>query len=96
MKIALVTDTHFGGRNDSKAFDNFFRKFYEEMFFPTAAGNEGEEGEGGGSDAAVSDPSPVGAMDSSSSGELLISTLVVVMIIMMSLVAFYLVRGRCE
>lgn len=34
MKIALVTDTHFGGRNDSIAFDNFFRKFYEEMFFP--------------------------------------------------------------
>ena len=34
MKIALITDTHFGGRNDSKAFDDFFKKFYEEVFFP--------------------------------------------------------------
>ena len=34
MKIALITDTHFGGRNDSESFDNFFKKFYEEVFFP--------------------------------------------------------------
>lgn len=34
MKIALITDTHFGGRSDSVDFDNFFRKFYEEVFFP--------------------------------------------------------------
>ena len=34
MKIALITDTHFGGRNDSGSFDNFFKKFYEEVFFP--------------------------------------------------------------
>ena len=34
MKVALVTDTHFGGRSDSIEFDNFFRKFYEEVFFP--------------------------------------------------------------
>ena len=34
MKIALVTDTHFGARSDSLAFDNFFRKFYSEFFFP--------------------------------------------------------------
>lgn len=34
MKIALVTDTHFGGRNDNGSFDNFFKKFYEEIFFP--------------------------------------------------------------
>lgn len=33
-KIALVTDTHFGARSDSDAFDKFFRKFYEEVFFP--------------------------------------------------------------
>ena len=33
-KIALVTDTHFGARSDSIPFDNFFRKFYEEIFFP--------------------------------------------------------------
>jgi DNA repair exonuclease SbcCD nuclease subunit len=33
-KIALVTDTHFGARSDSIPFDNYFRKFYEEIFFP--------------------------------------------------------------
>lgn len=35
MKIALVTDTHFGARSDSQAFDNYFKKFYDEVFFPT-------------------------------------------------------------
>jgi DNA repair exonuclease SbcCD nuclease subunit len=34
MKVALVTDTHFGGRSDSVDFDNYFRKFYDEVFFP--------------------------------------------------------------
>ena len=34
MKIALVTDTHFGARGDSVQFDNYFRKFYTEVFFP--------------------------------------------------------------
>lgn len=34
MKIACVTDTHFGARGDNVAFDNFFRKFYEDVFFP--------------------------------------------------------------
>ena len=33
-KVALVTDTHFGARSDSIPFDNFFRRFYEEIFFP--------------------------------------------------------------
>ena len=33
-KICLVTDTHFGARSDSIPFDNFFRRFYEEIFFP--------------------------------------------------------------
>ena len=34
MKIALLSDTHFGARNDSKIFDDFFKKFYDEVFFP--------------------------------------------------------------
>lgn len=34
MKVALVTDTHFGARSDSIPFDNFFRKFYETVFWP--------------------------------------------------------------
>ena len=35
MKIALITDTHWGARNDSAAFVEFYRKFYEHCFFPT-------------------------------------------------------------
>ena len=34
MKIALLNDTHFGARNDSLIFDDFFHKFYDEVFFP--------------------------------------------------------------
>jgi len=34
MKVALVTDTHFGARSDSLAFDAYFAKFYDEFFFP--------------------------------------------------------------
>jgi DNA repair exonuclease SbcCD nuclease subunit len=34
MKIALITDTHFGARGDHGAFDKFFKKFYEGTFFP--------------------------------------------------------------
>lgn len=33
-KVALITDTHFGARSDSIPFDNFFRKFYMEKFWP--------------------------------------------------------------
>ena len=34
MKIALLNDTHFGARNDSLIFDDFFHKFYDNIFFP--------------------------------------------------------------
>lgn len=34
MKIALITDTHFGARNDNLAFNEYFYKFWENIFFP--------------------------------------------------------------
>lgn len=35
MKIALLTDTHYGARKNSKLFHEFFKKFYDNVFFPT-------------------------------------------------------------
>ena len=34
MKVALITDQHFGGKQDSQNFLNYIRKFYTEQFFP--------------------------------------------------------------
>jgi len=35
MKIAIITDQHFGARKNSKLFHDYFLKFYDEIFFPT-------------------------------------------------------------
>ena len=35
MKVAIITDQHFGARKGSKLFHEFFLKFYNEVFFPT-------------------------------------------------------------
>jgi len=34
MKVAIITDTHAGARNDSPAFAKFFQKFFDEVFWP--------------------------------------------------------------
>jgi DNA repair exonuclease SbcCD nuclease subunit len=34
VKVALITDQHFGARNDSLHFMDFYEKFYSETFFP--------------------------------------------------------------
>ena len=35
MKIAIITDQHFGCRKNSKFFHDYFLKFYNDIFFPT-------------------------------------------------------------
>jgi len=35
MKVAIITDQHFGARKNSKLFHDFFLKFYNDVFFPT-------------------------------------------------------------
>ena len=35
MKIAIITDQHFGARKNSKLFHDYFLSFYNDIFFPT-------------------------------------------------------------
>ena len=35
MKIAIITDTHYGARKGSKHLHEYFEKFYDNVFFPT-------------------------------------------------------------
>lgn len=39
MKVAVITDQHFGARGDSTAFLDFFEKFYDNTFFPALVDN---------------------------------------------------------
>lgn len=39
MKIAIITDTHFGARSDSDIFYYHQKKFYDEVFFPYLENN---------------------------------------------------------
>ena len=34
MKVAIITDTHYGGKNDNLQFAQFQKRFYEGTFFP--------------------------------------------------------------
>ena len=35
MKVAILTDSHFGARKGSKLFHDYFEQFYKNVFFPT-------------------------------------------------------------
>jgi DNA repair exonuclease SbcCD nuclease subunit len=39
MKVAIITDQHFGARNDAISFLNFYEKFYDNTFFPAIDAN---------------------------------------------------------
>jgi hypothetical protein len=35
MKVAIITDQHFGVKKSDKSYHNYFKKFYDNIFFPT-------------------------------------------------------------
>ena len=43
MKVAIITDTHFGGKNDNLSFAEFQRRFYDGSFFPILAREKVEQ-----------------------------------------------------
>ena len=35
MRVAIITDTHYGARKGAKHLHDYFRLFYDNVFFPT-------------------------------------------------------------
>jgi len=40
MRVAIITDTHYGARKGSQLFHDYFEKFYQDVFFPVLIGEE--------------------------------------------------------
>ena len=39
MKVAIITDTHYGFKKGNKIFHDYFEKFYKNIFFPYLKNN---------------------------------------------------------
>ena len=40
MKVAIITDTHYGARKGSKFLHDYFELFYRDIFFPSLEENQ--------------------------------------------------------
>ena len=40
MRVAIITDTHYGARKGSQLFHDYFEKFYNDVFFPVLYSEE--------------------------------------------------------